>query len=1267
MDVTVKHNGSSITSYVIGYRREHKICTGIGLLTIEVSKTISDTFDPWDTIDIHENGSFKNRYYVSSVDESVPAGTYKIECQDNSKRLVDYFIPDSYTIDYPSYTRYWIEKFLDEAGVSSYSFTVTTNGNLISNDTVLGLMPAYEQLLTLLQMSGWYMYFDGNGQAIIGDLQKELSPVDASLTRSTIHDILMKKDDRMLRNRALVMGNYNPVTDTQITADVSVVTPYNYDSNDLRTVVISNHNIPNISTAYGMANQIVKEFAKITVEKHLTVIGAEDLQVGSVVGVKTTVWTGKGLVTTFGTELSKTGLVTNLVLDERCPRLYGFFDFGDYVYVSTFGSGVWRKHVQFDPTWYDFSTGLGDELNVTDLHVNNGLLTCVTESGSAYYSADDSGPWNILTIPETLESSSEDIATYSGDGGGLIMATYSGFMARATIIDRDYNTLIFGVDTWSGLNTGDYFLTLSGYYLLGSGIITPSGLAGSGLANSGQHRAWLLEYDPLTGNLMGGLGSGIYPISYSGNYDMLVVDVENDTRTDYVSVLAGGTYLENDGISWNYGHHTGQPYAETQDGLSYAPTPENIAHVNANTTGTLSFGQNVLNSRALIAYDNELAGEMEVISMKYGGAGHLPKFLRNKLTREITGTDTTSVTRSSITSPDTEYSATGGEDGLLGLIKLGTDSYRVYFMDDVTYLPTLYIYYIDWNTADNTVTPKTLLATINLEYTNDINVNTFNVLIKNDISYILYYYIDDDGSRGPTSQTYIRAYTIKIDLPGGGVTAKQTLKLALPYEPVAGVYYYVPTGNPITSGASKGYDTSESVTTDRNWGMNFFLNGSSGTPPMVLGWVKAHQQRLHDGVSTPYITNSVEYLITGTADTILADEIYENHEVLGDIAERYWNQSSPTSTYSQNLQLTANRCVKYFQLTNSTTGDLTLCFVNDGIIEIAGALPDHLIYDYVTPILNAGSTYVSYDSATFDYYLSNAETITKGTVINPPSGYTINGFYSTPIIANTGDTMVSCFDDSSNRCVVPFLNGSFYTSRRILSDSVSINVPGGIQIGGFFIANASSWLDTDPIVSVCYIDMLTPKLDAGSSFLLLQRSGSDFRLIREAGWPIRADISCFSPVLTLLDTEHTFKSYNIFQNEALVTTIEATASGTLNQVPDYRYAMLASGIAGSGILGSGLSKEALYLISGSGAIYAADTATLQSGVIYADLTDQLTESGYLSRIETTNYSNPEPYIFVTTAGDVPNFYQKDSDSDLFVYYSGLPAKRATMIRIDDKV
>lgn len=546
MNVLIRHNGTNISDSVIRYERVHKICTGIGNLTIEIEGTIGRTFEPWDTVDIHENGDFKVRYYVSSIVTSEPKGTITLDCQDISKRLVDYFIPESYIIETPSYTRTWIEQFLTEAGVD-YTFNTSSMGQLMSNFTQLGLVPAYEQILTLLQMSGWFIYFDGNERAVIGPLDADLASNVRSADFDDILDINRVSDDKMLRNRALILGAFDPFTLAYASADVTVHTRWNYDRRDVRAVVISNSNIPNKSSAYGMANQLIKEFARITVEKHIRIHGAKDWNLGDALRVKSNVWKGKGLITTFGTAMSKDGLVTNVILDERCPRLFGFFNFGDYVYVGTFGDGIWRKHIRFIHTWEDFSTGL-DELRITDLHINNGVFGSVGASGQMYYAYGEDDSWHGITVTGLM--SSDESTTASG------LVNYSGFtgiMGRATIVDKTTNNVKFGVDTWSGLNMGDYFLSISGWsgVTAFSGIVPGFVLSGGG----GDHRGWILEYNPLTGQLTGGLGSGIYPVHWSGNYNVRIVDLENDGFNDYVSIRTpNNSVIPMEGTyEWEYG------------------------------------------------------------------------------------------------------------------------------------------------------------------------------------------------------------------------------------------------------------------------------------------------------------------------------------------------------------------------------------------------------------------------------------------------------------------------------------------------------------------------------------------------------------------------------------------------------------------------------------------------------------------------------------------------------------------------------------------
>ena len=573
MEVSVTHNGTNITQHVIKYDREHKICTGIGMLEIEVSYEYSNSFNPWDVIVINENGRKSGQYYVSTTSEAQPSSSILVTAQDNSKKLSDYFISDSYNVDYPSYNRFWIEYFLDEVGIN-YTFLTPEAGALLSNYTALGLMTAYEQIMMLVQMSGWYFTFDYNGRMLIGKASSSFGSKKGTYTNRDIMDISTQKSDRMLRNRVVVWGKGDPESGRWVFADVIKRTKWDYDSKDKRTIVISNANIRRTADAFSLANKVLLEFSNITVEKHIQVTGAKNLVVGDIVGIRNLTFTGSGKVTTFGTSMSRNGLVTNIVLDERCPRLFGFFDIGGYVYVGTFGSGVWRKQILpqswsgsgvlgiasglYNASgWQNYSSGLLD-LNITDLHVNAGLLTSVSSSGKAFYSLEDETPWNEIDF-QGLTVSMSGVPIVTSGTSGQDLTTYSGIMARACIIDRDTNSVRLAVDTRSGINYGDFLMEtdpLSPLLYNMYSLISPSGYEASGVfLASGvptTYRSWVVDTNGYDGSI-----NGAYPVGVSGNYNFIVFDIDNDGTSDYVSAMSIGSgaglgeynYFQGDGDS----------------------------------------------------------------------------------------------------------------------------------------------------------------------------------------------------------------------------------------------------------------------------------------------------------------------------------------------------------------------------------------------------------------------------------------------------------------------------------------------------------------------------------------------------------------------------------------------------------------------------------------------------------------------------------------------------------------------------------------------
>jgi hypothetical protein len=1220
MQVQVKHNGTNITGFVDRYDREHKICTGIGTLEVEVANTINRTFDPWDTMDIHENGDFKVRYYVSSVENTNPRGTMVIHCQDVSKRLVDYFIPDSYVIDYPSYTRTWIEQFLTEAGLD-YTFTTASQGNLISNYTQLGLQPAYEQILSLLQMSGWYMFFDGNERAVIGTLETNLAASGGSLGKTDILSIAKISDDKMLRNRALVLGTYDPFEMAYATADVSVHTRWNYDHRDQRAVVISNHNIPNRGTAFAMANQIIKEFARITVEKHIQAWGARDFILGDALNVTSNVWRGKGLITTFGVSMSKDGLVTNVILDERCPRLFGFFDFGDYVYVGTYGDGVWRKHIKFDHTWLNFSTGLTD-LAVTDLHINNGIFGSVATSGEMYRAVSDV-PWYPITVTGLMSSRENVVAS----GVPVEWTTFSGICGRATIVDKITNNLKFGVDTESGINYGDYFLNYSGWF----GPISFSGITMSGVTESGIHRGWVLEYDPYTGQLVGGLGSGIYPISVSGNYNFSVIDLENDGVNDYVSVatFSGGMVTHDAGF--DFGSHTTHPPHSTGDPNSKA----------GYSLATYELeGQSLYDNLSLAAsncfsvFHNELLDERDILWID--ATSNVITFRKThffKAFDPFLGYD--AVDEDITQSPTQTFSVT--IPNFCAISRVSSTVYRFFYnifsVGTRTTNGTLVTYYREWDTIANTVGSEVVLDTItDTPPTVDPGASEFSrhssfITIDQKIYAALVHLCSAGSNRNAANQILIHTHIIDINSLNvdSGLRATFDFEVAEPFP-------------------------------GPQWCLDGLIGGGvtlyiallqKGTLPNFSFFVR---EKNHSSISSA--TDLRNYIIT--SPDMVSFNITTVQTATSSTQADYMNNTAGTAdSQAGRNQLTDDSILLYLR---DATGTQRPTYAFNGTTVTIGDYPTDVPFYWksanIYPMFNnIRNEYVAKDGS--DWWWIDAASMIQSFNIEFSPDYIIIKPFSTSAEPLEQFYWYATRDADLEKVILvtyragniwtaidPFVSFTFTNTKGIVSGNMYIDTP-----------------NTAGILSVLYIDNIYPPT-GGGTFLVLRREGMDYTVIQEEAYPIRIDISNNTPLLTVGSGDRSFVSNFVYDSELLQVL---PAPGASVQVEDYRYTYLEPTYSGVALSGLALQSMGLYIASSG--IFGFDTATYSGGFTLYDSIP----SGYGTRIETSNYGMGGQYIFITTSGDIQDFYQRDPGGFTFTSYSGLPQSRATIIRLDDRI
>jgi len=437
-NVTVELNSSDITSWIIEYTRTQQICSGVGTLQLIVPTSSGLDFDPWDIIEIYEYGDKVGKFYVSESKESPKGGILVVGADDGSKLITDYFLTETYQSDILTYSRYWIQRILDEATVN-YQFTVGDDqGGPVNPNTSFGLDSAYNLIQGLLQQSGWYLYFNPDGIAIIGRIDKNLSDPDHIISDSDILTLERERDDARLRNRAVVWGNANPLIGEQVFVDITLPSPWQIDSKDERTVVLANSSIYSNAVGVDLARKLLHEFEDIKDEKVILTACDKNFKIGDVIRVNSNYWTGSGLLTTLEASMSENGLVHTLTINEKCPRLFAYFGLplipvsGFYVYVGTEANGVWKKYTE-GSTWYDTSSGLDTDLNIIDLFIKDDIHACVTSNGFLYTKTSDAAPWSKYDHPDLRDR----------DGVSYIA---SGILAKACSIN-DIGNIVAGYDT----------------------------------------------------------------------------------------------------------------------------------------------------------------------------------------------------------------------------------------------------------------------------------------------------------------------------------------------------------------------------------------------------------------------------------------------------------------------------------------------------------------------------------------------------------------------------------------------------------------------------------------------------------------------------------------------------------------------------------------------------------------------------------------------------------------------------------------------------
>jgi hypothetical protein len=337
-DFRITYNGNDVTSHVLAYHREQSLCDFAGILSIEFTLNCGILFDHYDEIKVKDISSsgFDAAFYVSEFTKT--KDRYKVSCVDGSKRLMDFFIDRNYdlielgdvdpTLNQYS-TRQVLDFFANMAGIS-VDYNVTNGSGVIVNpNSVYGMTYAGDIILQMLQQSGWYGYFNENFDFLITDISKDSGDSVATIPGSRITNLNIVKNDKMMRNRVVIYGSIDGFGN-QITYDETHLTGFEYDSNDIRTVVASNGYLYSQAEANTLGGRVMAALNKITYEVEVTFVPDYDLYSGfsisDVITLQSDFLDFTGIIVNLVVDFNIHGLTITCLLDRQCPRIFGYYN-----------------------------------------------------------------------------------------------------------------------------------------------------------------------------------------------------------------------------------------------------------------------------------------------------------------------------------------------------------------------------------------------------------------------------------------------------------------------------------------------------------------------------------------------------------------------------------------------------------------------------------------------------------------------------------------------------------------------------------------------------------------------------------------------------------------------------------------------------------------------------------------------------------------------------------------------------------------------------
>jgi len=393
MGVSVYVNGSDISDYVVSVERSHSLCRPISTATIYHTWDTGG-FSTYEPVVIYEDGTKVFTGYTQEISVKRMNPELYILAKDPLIRAADTWI-DTEIVTNQEWLIYWLSYFLNLSGVS---FTAgTTTNKYMPPNTSWQIGSAYEHIVTLSKMLGWYIFSDPDGIIHVQDVSIGAS----SKTIATKSNILNFKRARSLdraRNATIVFG-YGNLFSKQTTTVAGI--------SDERVAVMASPLVGTQALADELAVTMLADFSKIGDEKNAKITGDPNLKIADTVTVKErfSKTNQPCLVTSIESRYQET-YEMDITLDERCPSFWGYAPYpsgyygaGSGIYKSTWGGGL---YVLFSGEWNPINGNLPETAKqVYWFDVDESVIFAATAVG--LYRSMDLGE-SYTKIPLTIPS-----------------------------------------------------------------------------------------------------------------------------------------------------------------------------------------------------------------------------------------------------------------------------------------------------------------------------------------------------------------------------------------------------------------------------------------------------------------------------------------------------------------------------------------------------------------------------------------------------------------------------------------------------------------------------------------------------------------------------------------------------------------------------------------------------------------------------------------------------------------------------------------------